>query len=392
MRVLQVYDLAPNDQEPTEGVGLAIWQLSKALAEMGHEVWLLGGSGPITRQLTRVGKVAIRRVDRLGLMRRTWSPTGLKFTRQLFFPPIVLSRRELVTELSGFDVVHGHIYSGGLAGLLLGRRLGLPVFNTIHGSYYEVWNQIVGSRLAPFVRFAEKKSVLYLARAVDCQIHADRSFADMVRGWGVNPEKLCVIHNGVADELIRLYDEPNGSTIPTYVTARRLVRKNGLDFLLKAFALLLKRQNARLRIAGEGPEYQHLLNLAALLGIRDSVEFSGVIPHSNIPEFIRGGEVAVLPSIAEASSLFLLECMALGRPVVCSFVGGIKEVVDEETAWLVQPGDPVRLAEAMLHAVQHWDESLAKVRKAHARTLERHAWGKVAEKTLKCYNSCGAED
>src|SRR5207244_1072078 len=116
-----------------------------------------------------------------------------------------------------------------------------------------------------------------------------------------------------------------------------------------------RQHQALLRIAGEGPEYPRLVALAERLGVRDSVEFVGVIPHDHIRGFIGTGNVAVLPSLAEASSLFLLECMALGRPVVCSSVGGIREVVDDETAWLVRPGDPVDLAEGMLFAIQRWD-------------------------------------
>src|SRR5205807_1691589 len=110
--------------------------------------------------------------------------------------------------------------------LLLGKRLGLPVFNTIHGSYYEIWDEVVGPRLAPFVRFAEMQAVLYLARAVDRQIHADRSFADRVRAWGIAPDKLAVIHNSVSDDLFKHFDEPKENSVPIFVTARRLVRKN----------------------------------------------------------------------------------------------------------------------------------------------------------------------
>src|SRR5207244_212280 len=125
-------------------------------------------------------------------------------------------------------------------------------------------------------------------------------------------------------------------------------------------------------IAGEGPEQQHLTALADKLGVRNSVEFMGVIPHDQIPGFIEKGNVGVLPSLAEASSLFLLECMALGRPVVCSSVGGIKEVVDDETAWLVRPGDPIDLAAGMLRAVQNWEASLDKAKKARKRALRNH--------------------
>ena len=385
MRVLQIYDFAPEAEGPTEGVGLAILQLSQALSALGNEVWILGGMGWRRERAGHAGDVVIRRADRLGLMRKTWSASNLSFSRQILFPPIVLSRRDLLREIASFDVVHGHVYSSGFVALRIGALLDVPVCNTIHGSYYEVWDRIANPRLAPLIRFAEKRIVCYLARNVDCQIHTDKFFADMVRSWGVDHGRLEVIHNGVTDELLNKYTEPAHRDIPTFFTARRLVLKNGVDFLLRAFAILLRERNAFLRIAGSGPEYGRLLALTDRLKIRNSVEFLGGISHDEIPEFIGAGTVGVLPSLAEASSLFLLECMAMGRPVVCSAAGGITEIVDPQTAWMVRPGDERSLADGMIQAIDRWDESVSKAKRAHSQAEQRHSWRRVAARTLECY-------
>ena|SRR5437867_1159449 len=385
MRVLQIYDFAPEAEGPTEGVGLAILQLSQALSKLGNEVWILGGMDKRGEKSGHVGDVIIRRADRFGLMRKTWSRSNLTFSRQILFPPIVLSRRELLKEISSFDVVHGHVYSAGFVALRIGNLLDVPVCNTIHGSYYEVWDKIANPKLAPFIRLAERRIVAYLARNVDCQIHTDQFFADMVRNWGVDRKKLRVIHNGVTDELLNRYVEPAYRDIPVFFTARRLVMKNGVDFLLKAFAIVLRQRGAFLRIAGGGPEYERLVALAESLQIRNSVEFLGVISHDRIPEFIDAGTIGVLPSLAEASSLFLLECMAIGRPVVCSAAGGITELVDSQTAWLVRPGDERSLAHGMINAIEQWDESVSKAKKAHKQVEERHSWSRVAARTIECY-------
>ena len=385
MRVLQVYDFAPELEGPTEGVGLAILQLSQALSSLGNEVWILGGMGRRRERVGRAGDVVIRRADRFGLMRRTWSPSNLSLSRQILFPPIVMSQRDLLKEISSFDVVHGHVYSAGFVALRIGALLDVPVCNTIHGSYYEVWDRIANPRLAPVIRFAERRIVSYLARNVDCQIHTDRFFADMVRSWGVDHDRLRVIHNGVTDELLNNYTEPAHRDIPMFFTARRLVLKSGVDFLLKAFAIVLRQRKAILRIAGGGPEYENLLALADRLQIRNSVEFLGVISHDRIPQFIGSGTVGVLPSLAEASSLFLLECMAIGRPVVCSAAGGITEIVDSQTAWMVRPGDERSLADGMIQSIDQWDDSVSKARKAHKQAEQRHSWSGVARRTIECY-------
>jgi glycosyltransferase involved in cell wall biosynthesis len=109
---------------------------------------------------------------------------------------------------------------------------------------------------------------------------------------------------------------------------------------------------ARCLIVGDGPCRADLERLATRLGLEGAVTFAGARAEGAalIPLF----DVAVLPSLREGLSLFLLEAMVAGKPVVASRVGGIPEVVsDGKTGLLVPAGDEARLAAAIIILLRH---------------------------------------
>lgn len=132
--------------------------------------------------------------------------------------------------------------------------------------------------------------------------------------------------------------------------AARLVASKGLDVLIRAFASV-DLPDARLRIAGDGPEEGALRRLCRELGVADRVEFLGRLPQAL--ELFQQADVVVVPSRDDAFPLVVLEAFACGRCVIASAVGGIPEAVrDGETGLLVRPGDPQDLAGALSEAYQ----------------------------------------
>ena len=385
MRILQVYDLAPDTTLPTDGVGLAIRGLSGALVALGHEVWILAGAGLSAEPLRTLDGAKFVRIEARNLMRRSWSATTLHWSRQLLFPVVASCNMRALRQFAGFDIFHGHIYSGGLVALALGKSLGGKVVNTIHGSYYDIWPSLLPKRTARLVRHAEKRAALFLAKHADVQIHTGGYFRETLERWGADPNKLTTLHNGVDRSLFDRAMPPRLTPRPVFFTARRLVKKNGLHILLAAFEEVAKELNAELRIAGEGPELRSLQEQCVNLGIHEQVTFTGALDRDKLPRFVQDGQVAVIPSLAEASSLFLLECMALRRPVVCSDVGGLTEVVDKHTAWIARAGDSEDLARKMSAAVTDWNASVEKADLARSLAESQFTWDSVAERTLGIY-------
>lgn len=135
---------------------------------------------------------------------------------------------------------------------------------------------------------------------------------------------------------------------PLVGTVSRAEPVKGLTHLVEAAAQVATvRPDVRWLVVGGGSQMEQLQGLAKALGVVDRIIFEGV--REDIPDLLHAMDIFVLPSLSEGSPLAAMEAMASGRPVVCSRVGGLPELVNhEKTGLLIPPGDPAALAESVL--------------------------------------------
>ena len=147
---------------------------------------------------------------------------------------------------------------------------------------------------------------------------------------------------------------------------------------------IISRLDAEAIVIGDGPERSRLEALARELGVEDRVSFLGARPHTDMPGLLSSGEVAVFPSLMEATSVAALESMACELPVAASHVGGLPELVDEEVGTLFLPADPDDLARAVVQLLERGD--LASLgTKARDRVVERWSNDRLVERHLEIY-------
>jgi glycosyltransferase involved in cell wall biosynthesis len=178
-----------------------------------------------------------------------------------------------------------------------------------------------------------------------------------------------------ADRIHRIYNGLNlaefgrahlSSTPPLIAGIGRLIAKKGFSDLIRACGLLAERgKSFRCEIIGEGPLANELREQVQQCDLQNCVTFSGVQPQSKIRQRLAAANVFVLASVADAEGgmdnlpTVIMEAMATGLPVVSTSVGGIPEmVVEHETGFLVEPGDPGALADAIETIIN--DYSLAR--------------------------------
>ncbi len=131
----------------------------------------------------------------------------------------------------------------------------------------------------------------------------------------------------------------------TLGTAANLSEGKGVSYLIEACSILKSRgTNVRLLIAGDGQDRLKLEDLANKLEINSS--FLGF--QEDMPKFLESIDIFVMPSLAEALGIAVLEAMAAGRPVIASAVGGLQEsVIDGITGFLVPPANSEEIANAV---------------------------------------------
>lgn len=157
------------------------------------------------------------------------------------------------------------------------------------------------------------------------------------------------IHNGIDVAELRAGVDATGADDCYTLTIAMLNEKKALDVLIRA--LPEARANGFVMpvlLAGDGPLKGKLCELAQSLGVDDQVRFLGFQELDAIRDLLQRCTFFVLPSRSEPFGIAILEAMSLGKAVVATRVGGIPEfVVDGHNGILVEPDNPVALAEAL---------------------------------------------
>jgi colanic acid/amylovoran biosynthesis glycosyltransferase len=154
----------------------------------------------------------------------------------------------------------------------------------------------------------------------------------------------------------------------------RLCEQKGHLLLLEAAQRLLREGgDFKLVLVGDGPLRGEIERRVTELGLQNRVELTGTVSQDRVRLEIGRARALVLPSFAEGLPVVLMESMALGRPVIATYIAGIPELVTPQTGWLVPAGDAQALAEAMRAMLDLDEAQLATMGDAaRQRVLQRH--------------------
>ena len=267
------------------------------------------------------------------------------------------------------DVLHAHMFGSNLWGTLFGRLARTPVVI----AHEHTWSY----EGRPLRKFLDGYFIGRFASAFTCGSTFDRS--RMIELEGVPPHKAVVIPNAYLPRPDRDGDLRGELGIeadtPLVGTVAVIRPQKALEVMVDAFALCLRRvPDARLAIGGDGQCLPDLKLRARGLGIADRIHFIGERDDINV--VLEGIDVAGMSSDFEATSLFALECMAYGVPLVATGVGGLLDILEDgKHALLVPPRDPESMARALEELLTDPDRRVQLATAARERladfTLER---------------------
>ncbi len=264
-----------------------------------------------------------RRSDRGVLRHLIYLAEACYLTRQLSF--------------RGVKHLHAHFGTNSATVALLTRLLGGPPYSfTVHGpeEFDKPESQSLGEKIdaAKFV-----VAISSYGRSQLCR-------------WS-RPEdwnKLRIVHCGLHDDFLAAAPTPVPD-VQRFVCVGRLSEQKGQLILLEAASLLRDRfLHLEIVLAGDGPMRGMIEKRIAELKLESTVLISGWLSNVEVREQIESSRAMMLPSFAEGLPVVLMEAMALGRPVITTYIAGIPELVQPGVSgWLVPAGSAEDLANAM---------------------------------------------
>lgn len=210
----------------------------------------------------------------------------------------------------------------GLIAAWAGKWLKIPVVVSIAGGEVVGFKDIgYGLQIGMFSRWIVRQALEGADRVVVACSYARRLVASY--GYRVPDEKISAITLGVDTSVFRR--SKNGKADQASSTPKRLIHAASLvgvkdqTTLLKAFARL--EAEVVLDILGVGPEQERLEQLATALGIREWVNFVGLVHHLNLPQYYQSADLHILSSRHEGLGMVTLEAAACGLPTISTEVG-----------------------------------------------------------------------
>lgn len=188
--------------------------------------------------------------------------------------------------------------------------------------------------------------------------------------WFMQPNKLCVIPNGLDTDFYApgCGDKEKTALINIGMQSRLQPNKDHLT-LIRAFAQACQRNPNRrlyLHIAGDGTTYGAIEKLIRQQNLGKLITLHGMLDQSQLRDFLQGLDIYVHSTHGETMSTAIMQAMSCGLPVIASNVAGVSNMVCPEAGFLYEPGSPSDLSDKLDKLVQ--DEN------------ERALWGKRARR------------
>ncbi len=352
------------------GSGVVATEMATHLATLGHDVHILSYGRP-SRLRPGVSGLRYHAVD----------VSAYPLFR---FPPydLALATRMLeVHEEHRIDLFHVHYAIPHAISAFLARSMSrepIKFVTTLHGTDIT----IVGAdrAYARPTRFALEQSNAVTA--------VSRFLADETALMFGGRTPIHIVPNFVDVDRYkpgtkgRYYERADEERIIVHASNFRPVKR--VADLVRAFALIAAEVPARLVLAGEGPDLEHCLAVAADLGCRNRIELAGNV--TDMPALLANADLEILTSETESFGLALLEAMSCGVPCVSTNVGGVADTLGD-TGLLAPLGDAPAIARAALRLLTNPDLHQDHSRRSRARAVEEYAERQVVPRYLEVYRT-----
>lgn len=381
------------------GLGTACEGLTRALSELAVPVTFVlpknvAARAPFMRKFVYAGVENLKVRELPGLLypyvtddsyRQLLNsvPGGLYGESLLEEVKLYAERARKIAETEEFDVIHAHDWLAFPAGLVAKAASGKKLIVHVHATEFD---RTGGAGVNAAVYQIEREG---MQRADQIVAVSDWTKQLIVKHYGVDPDKVCVVHNGIeldgytaegpgALEALK----QNGNKIVLFVG--RITLQKGPDYFVQmAKKILEHNQKVFFVMVGTGDMLPQVIQQAAYMGIADHFIFPGFLRGEELNRVYRSADIYILPSVSEPFGITPLEALANGTPVLVSKQSGVSEVLSH--ALKVDFWDVNEMTNQVLALLEH--SSLHQTLAQNSRhDIARTSWLEAAKKILALYH------
>ncbi|MFQ5582964.1 MAG: glycosyltransferase family 4 protein [Calditrichia bacterium] len=292
--------------------------------------------------------------------------------------------QKALVNAGGFDLIYERYSLWSYAGMEYAHGEGIPGLLEVNAPLIEEQNTY---RVLIHLSEAEHIAHRVFSRA-SAIIAVSENIAGYLHQFGISPQKIAVIPNGVNPQKFPQNLAPScpvSDNIFTIGFVGTLKAWHGLETLVNAFALFHRRVPvSRLLIVGDGPQREIIEKQLSEKNLSRAVHFTGAVPHEEVPGLLASMDVAVAPYPEKRefyfSPLKIFEYMAAGLPVIASRIGQIAKVIRHGVnGMLYSPGNVDELVEILIQCQRAPALQKRLGESARETVLQEFTWEKVVQ-------------
>ncbi|MFA5831262.1 MAG: glycosyltransferase family 4 protein [Candidatus Paceibacterota bacterium] len=379
------------------GLGTACFGLTKALSGDAQVVFVLPKKVPVNSKFAKMvfanqRSIQVRHVDTLLYPYITEERYNDEFRTHhdsVYGSSLMEEVRRYAKKAGAIavsekcDVIHAHDWLAYLAGIEAKKATGKPLVVHVHATEFD---RTGGNGVNEEVYAIERAGIA----AADAVIAVSQWTKNiLVSKYGVAPEKVTVIHNGIdLEETKRMPSrlqslKDAGNKIVLFVG--RITLQKGPDYFIRAAKRVLEyRPNTMFVVSGSGDMEYQMIRQAANEGISDKVLFAGFLRGDDLNSVYQAADLYIMPSISEPFGITPLEALANGTPVLISYQSGVSEVLNH--ALKTDFWDIDAMADKIISTLDH-PALYENLRDNGYREAEKNSWSVAAGKCLALYNN-----
>lgn len=281
-----------------------------------------------------------------------------------------------IASTESFDLIHAHDWLTYKAGIAAKNLSGIPLVVHVHATEFDRSGENVNQRVYDIERMG-----MHAADAVIAVSNLTRNI--VIEKYGVEPEKVFVVHNGVEPIEKPDFDEEKNIENKVVTFLGRITYQKGPDYFLEAANKVRQYdKDVHFVMAGSGDMLPKMIRRVARVKMGNKFHFAGFLKGEEVDRMFVHSDVYVMPSVSEPFGISPLEAMRSNVPVIISKQSGVSEIL--KYALKVDFWDIDQMSD-YIYALLHYEGISKMFSKYGKEEVDNLIWDHAAEKVYEVY-------